>query len=54
MLAVIVLLVLASCGIIAAIGGSSGNDDYKGCSKSLPTDDFQDCINREGVWSGID
>lgn len=55
-LAVIVLAVFVSCGIMATIGGSGGGgrDSYKGCSKLLPTDEFRDCINREGNWSGLD
>lgn len=51
-LAVLVLGLVWACTAIGSSG--SGDEPYKGCSKLLPTDDFRDCINREGVWSGVD
>lgn len=33
---------------------SESNDSFNGCALSMPSADFNKCVNREGIWAGID
>ena len=52
-LGVLVVFVFVSCSMVRSNSGSNTDDSYNGCSKLLPTDEFHDCIYREGRYSGI-